>query len=411
MNENNGMDEISLRELIETLIKRKKAIALITAGFILLSAIFSFVVLSPTYEAKMILMTSNLGNGRQDQNVDVARVDDILNVMSQYPDMSIETYREQLKTPEVLDKTIKDLGLEEKYSIEGLANSIQLETVKDTQLITVKMESEDPELAANVVNTIGKNFVSFVSQTAKKKASKTFEYVETQMNAEKENYDKVLLELKELLSEPRGAKELELELNSSFEQITEFKSTLNELKIRKGGLLSAIEESSTGGKGSVTARPSIEGNLNISFENSREILEVDLAETRGRIDSLNTQITDLQKKIEKLQVEYQDKQHEENLIKQRVDISKKTYESFVEKYEELRVAETAKLGELSINIISKAYPSDRPVGPRKMLNIAIGAVLGLMVGVFYAFFREYWETSGENNNKVLVGEYNGEQQN
>lgn len=408
MSESNGIKEISLRELIEILIKKKKEIALITAGFILVAAIFSFAILDPTYEAKMILMTSNLGNGKQDQNVDIARVDDLLNVMTQYPDMNIETYREQLKTPEVLAKTIADLGLEEEYSVESLANKIQLETVNDTQLISVKMEHEDPELAANIINTIGNNFVSFVSQTAKVKASKTFEYVETQMNAEKQNHEKVLLELKDLLSKPRGAKELKLELESSFKQITKFKSTLNELEVKEGGLISAIKASTTGGKGSVTARPNLEGNFNLSFESSEKILEVDLAGTRGRMDSLNTQIKGLQNKIEELQVEYQDKQHKENLIQQKVDISKKTYESFVAKYEELRVAETAKLGELSINIISKAYPSNKPVGPRKMLNIAIATVLGLMVGVFYAFFKSYWDLSGKN--KVVVGENNVEKQ-
>ena len=165
MNENGNMEEISLRELIETLIKRKRAIALITALAILMAGIFSFIILDPTYEAKMILMTSNLGNGNGIQSIDNAKVDEMLNIMSQYPNMDLETYRQQLKTPEVLSKTIEDLGLEEKYSIEGLAQNIVLETVKDTQLITVKMVNEDPELAANIVNTIGKNFVKFVSET------------------------------------------------------------------------------------------------------------------------------------------------------------------------------------------------------------------------------------------------------
>lgn len=395
MSENQNMEEISLRELIETLIKRKKSIALITAIAIIIAGIYSFIILDPTYEAKMILMTSNLGSEGQSQNVDSARVDDMLNVMTQYPDMNLETYRQQLKTPEVISKTIEDLGLEEKYSIEGLANNIVLETVKDTQLITVKMVNTDPELAANVVNTIGKNFVKFVSNTAKDKADKTFEYVERQMNLEKENYDKVLLELKELLSQPRGAKELGLELDSNFAQITLFKSTLNELEIKKDGLIMAIEEGESGGKGSVITRQNFEENLSISFENSRDILKTVLAETRGRIESIENQIADLQSQIETLQVEYQEKEHKESLIQQKVDISKKTYESFVAKYEELRVAETVKLGELSINIISSAYPSDRPVGPRKMLNLAIATVLGLMLGVFYAFFREYWESTSE----------------
>jgi uncharacterized protein involved in exopolysaccharide biosynthesis len=29
-----------------------------------------------------------------------------------------------------------------------------------------------------------------------------------------------------------------------------------------------------------------------------------------------------------------------------------------------------------------------------MLNLAIGAVLGLMLGVFVVFFKEYWQNTG-----------------
>ena len=34
-----------------------------------------------------------------------------------------------------------------------------------------------------------------------------------------------------------------------------------------------------------------------------------------------------------------------------------------------------------------------PVAPNKKMNIAIAAVLGLMLGVFIAFFIEYWKSS------------------
>ena len=37
-----------------------------------------------------------------------------------------------------------------------------------------------------------------------------------------------------------------------------------------------------------------------------------------------------------------------------------------------------------------------------MLNMAIAAVLGLMIGVFVTFFKEYWETSGNEMNKTNV---------
>lgn len=51
------------------------------------------------------------------------------------------------------------------------------------------------------------------------------------------------------------------------------------------------------------------------------------------------------------------------------------------------------MGESTINIISQSPVPMKPVAPRKMLNVAIAGVLGLMVGVFIVFFKDYWEKS------------------
>lgn len=49
-------EEISLRELIETLIKGWKLIVAITLLAVLISAVVSFFVIKPTYEASVTLM-------------------------------------------------------------------------------------------------------------------------------------------------------------------------------------------------------------------------------------------------------------------------------------------------------------------------------------------------------------------
>lgn len=392
------MEEIELRELIEILIKGKKIIAIITLVAVLIATVFSFIVLKPTYEAKMVLMTSNLGSNGNNTNLDPSNIEDMLDIMSQFPNLNLETYRQQIKSPEVLSKTIEDLNLQDKYKISELGNKIILETVQDTQMITIKMEDADPEEAAAIVNKLGENFIAFVTDVAKESATKTFSYVESQMDIEKGKYEETLLELKELLSQPRGAQELELELSSSYQQITLYKSNLNDLEIKRDALEKAIEqsESYSTNRGSMIVKPNLGENFNISFDDTNKVLAVDLAETEGRIESTNEQIANLQSHIEEIQVEYQDKKYEEDVVRQKVNISKNTYESFVAKYEELKVSETAKIGELSISVVSSAYPPTRPVGPRKALNLAISMVLGVMVGVFVTLFKAYWKNSGED---------------
>lgn len=397
---NNLMGEISLRELIEILFKRKKMIAIITAISILAAGILSFMIIKPTYEAKMILMASNAVD-KSNNLTDDGTIDMMLDVISQDPTMNIETYRQQVKTPAVLVKTIKDLHLEDEYNIDTLGDKITLETVKDTQLITIKKTGPNPDKASTIVNKVGENFIEAVADNVKSRATTTSKYVEAQMEVEKKNYDDALLELKELLSQPRGATELSLELDGKLYQITKYKTDLNDLSIRKDALNASINVAKT----TPSNGSSITLNQNtgkILLDNSEKTLKLELAEVETNLVSIENKITQMQKDIEALQIEYQDRSHKESILNQKVHIAKNTYESFVKKYEELRVKESSQIGEASMTIISRAYPSTRPIGPRKALNLAIASVLGLMVGVFAAFFIEYWQATDTKGIKIPV---------
>ncbi|MCK9444044.1 MAG: Wzz/FepE/Etk N-terminal domain-containing protein [Tissierellaceae bacterium] len=394
MSEQQGMEEISLRELIEILIKRKNLIAVITAVSIALVGIYSFFIAKPVYEVEMILMASNSSENLNSNTISTGNVESMLDSMAKYPSMNIETYKEQIKTPAVINRTMEDLHLEDEFTVESFARKITLETVKDTQLIKIKRTSADPERAAMIVNKVGENFIEVVSDNIRKRATSSSEYVKDQMEKEKAYYDEALLEQKELLSQPRSASEVELELNAKLAQITAYKSQLKDLNIKNASLQSAIEaseKSSSRGSSIVLNRES----GNILIDDSTKTLKIELAEAETTYDSIQNTIEELQGEIEDLQVELQDKKHKENIISQKVNIAQQTYEAFMKKYEELRVTESAQIGESSITIISKAYPTTVPVGPRKALNLAISAVLGLMIGVFAAFFIEYWQSTEE----------------
>ncbi len=392
MNENQVMEEISLRELIEILLKRKFMIVGITVIAILVAGIYSYFIAKPVYEVEMILMASNSTEKIGDNTIATGNVENMLDALSKFPSMNIETYKQQIKTPEVINQTIKDLAMEDDYTIESFAKGITIETVKDTQLIKIKRTSSNPERAAKIVNAVGENFIEFVSDNIRKRTTASSEYVKTQMENEKAYYDEILLEQKELLSQPRGASEVGMELNAKLTQITEYKSKIKDLDISIASLESAIgvaEATSSKGSSIVLNRES----GNILIDDSSKTLKIELAEAKASLEATERTQGILQKEIEDLQVELQDKVHKESQINQKVDIARKTYEAFVKKYEELRVTESAEIGESSITIISRAYPSSVPVGPRKTLNMAIAAVLGLMIGVFAAFFMEYWKST------------------
>jgi len=297
------------------------------------------------------------------------------------------------------------------------------------------MKAKDPELAAQIVNTVGTKFVAFVSDKAKEQATTTSGYIETQMEVEKEQLNKSLVELKNFLAQPQGVKELTQEVDAKLNLVTNYKTSLIETELQREVLqqsINKIKTELTKEKPLITTEKSIledgvlsdfakentgqnTGNIAnirmnneevnpvyISLKQQQNTSNINLAEVQTKIQMLKTQIEEVQQQVEDLQVKLAERQHEERLINQNVDIAQNTYDAFTRKHESLRVTESAQVGEANMIVVSKAYPTTNPVGPRKMLNIAIAGVLGIMIGVFAAFFIEYWQTSGEEKKKHAV---------
>lgn len=427
------MEEISLRELIEILLKRKKIIMGTTLLAVLASAIVSFFILEPVYETRMVLMASNFSDKLQPNQLKGEGIDNILSNLSQYPSMTMETYKQQVKAPKVMRETIEELGLGDKYDIESLARSITLETIKDTNLLNIKMQAKDPELAAEIVNTVGRKFVAFVSDKAKEQATTTSQYIKTQIDAEKEQLDKALVELKDFLGQPQGVQELTQEVEAKLMLVTEYKTSLfqeelqrevlqrsinkvkDELKAEKplivteksileDSVLSNLAKERTGENiGDIASIRMNNEEVNpvyIALKEKEAEIVVELTQAEAKIQMLKTQIETIQQEVEDLQIKLAERQHEGRLIDQKVQIAQNTYDAFTRKHEELRVTESSQVGESNMIIVSRAYPTTNPIAPRKALNVAIAGVLGIMIGVFAAFFIEYWQTSGEEKKTI-----------
>jgi len=75
-------------------------------------------------------------------------------------------------------------------------------------------------------------------------------------------------------------------------------------------------------------------------------------------------------------------------LERAVKVSENIYLLLLEKYQEARINEVMEFK--NIRIMDKALAPDQPIKPRKMLNLAIGGILGLMLGVMLAFFMEQW---------------------
>jgi len=429
------MEEISLRELIEILLKGKKLIAIITVIAIIASGVISFLVLDPVYEAKTILIASGV-NAKAQPQPEARNIEELLDSMSQYPQMSIEAYKEQIKNPQILDQVITELNLEEKeISRVSLRDMITLSTIQNTNLITISVKNNDPALAADIANTVAKKFTAHITEIAKSQADKSSNYIKTQMEIEKENLDAVLLEYKNYLSQPKGLLELQKEVNSKTDLITQYKNDLLNAEIEENKILASLESAkkelaNTSEK--IILKKTIADDplltqyaenkvdndeksvfsIELESEELNEVYtylksqisdyEIRLSETKAHKQALVQAIETTRNELETLQAELADKQHQDNIMKQKVEFAQSTYEAFLNKYEETRILKSSDIGETSIIIASPAVEPLTPVGPRKTLNMAIAAVLGLMIGVFAAFFKEYWTSTSPTINKSSI---------
>lgn len=429
-------EEISLREIIEVLIRGKWIIALITVIAVLIAGIFSFFIIPPTYEATATLMVSAISPKIQQMVSVITLVNqqmgddfqELIDSLSQYPQMTLETYRTQVENPLIIKDVIETLNLDpEKYSIASLKESIKVNSIKDTNLIEIKVKNRDPKLASQMANLLAQKFVDFVSDSTKQQIGKSAQFIKTQLDKEKQNLDETGEELKTFLAQPRGVNELQSEINSKIEQLTQFKSQLVAIEVEEQETLASLGKAQSelekqprtlktvksisddpylsqlaqdkyNGKTSELSGLKMESEeINpVYIQLTQEIADyqINLSRIAAQKEILKVKIQEIQKELGTLQADLAEKQVEQDRLQQQLNLAQNTYNTFLQKYQETRITETARTGEADIMVAAPAMVPEKPVAPRKMFNVAIATVLGVMVGVFTVFFIEFWKNTG-----------------
>jgi uncharacterized protein involved in exopolysaccharide biosynthesis len=422
------MEEISLREYIEVILRGKWIIAIFTAVCILLSSLYAVFIMEPVYNAKTVLMVSpvNIKSAEDKEN----KFSELVDSLSQYPQMTLDTYKEQIKTPAVLNAVIKELKLDEKYEMtrSDLASIIEVESPKNTNLIYVNVKNADPQLAADIANVLSNKYVDFISEKLQQQTGKSAEFITKQLEMEKQNLEKATQELTTFLAKPRGVDELKQELNSKLTQLTEFKTKVTQVKIdvesTSGALAKARQALETTPKTIKTTKSLASDPLmsQVAVENSGSQLknlaglqmtdeqlnpaytslltavknyEITLAQYTTQLDSLKREIEARQKEIEQLQAELAEKENQFEILNHEVELAKQTRDAYQQKLKEANIKQSAEIGRSSVIVVSDALPPARPVSNKKLI-VAIAGVLGIMISVFAVFFMEYWKSSGKD---------------
>ena len=143
---------ISLEEIAYALKKRWKLIALITIAATLVSAILSFFIIKPQYEAKAKLFI-----GKQETQENNAYNNSDVMMYQQL----MKTYAELVKTSDLVTKAVKNDNLDyNQNEIKGILNNLTATPSADTQILDLNFKGGDPKEVLKVTEAITNEFIS-----------------------------------------------------------------------------------------------------------------------------------------------------------------------------------------------------------------------------------------------------------
>lgn len=140
--------EIDLREILHIIRKRIWILITIPLIGIIISAVVSFFVLTPIYEASTTLIVGRQTFQDPDSEIQYSN-------LRAYQQL-VKTYGEIAKSRSISREVIEKLNLE--MTPEQLQNSLKVTTVGDTELMKISVENPSPEMAKNIANTLASVF-------------------------------------------------------------------------------------------------------------------------------------------------------------------------------------------------------------------------------------------------------------
>lgn len=340
---------------------------------------------------------------------------------------------------------------EEDAIILQVRESITVNALKNTNIIEINSENINPQLASIIANSTASVFVEESRSINRSRASEAKRFIEEQLieketelkQAEEEKLEykreenilyldeetkinieqlanfqsqeievnNQILENKAKLAEVHRQLGKQAETYISSETITtnpavrELQSQLTNLEIQ---LPTLLEKYSKGSPQVSETESKIREIKNKISEKVAEIvgskvstrnpiyqtllaqvvtLETTLISLETKKESLASSVKEYEGRLERLP----DKELYLARLERAIKVSESTYIILLEKYQEARINEAMELGD--IRVIDEARIPKNPIKPNKTLNLAIGGILGLMLGVMLTFFLEYMDNT------------------
>jgi len=407
-------EEIDLREYINVLLKRKGIIVLIFLIAVITAALVSYFYLKPVYQASTILMIS-----KPKYQVELEP-----KIQTQFTlEVSLATYESLIKDREIEEEVIKKLNLDQPpygFSPDSLQGMITIESLKNTNLIKMNLQAGEPKLAKDIANVWAALFVEKNKDLNLQESKEAQRFIESQLKISNQNLSKIEEETREF-NETNKIEIVENEIKGKAAKIlnhelriADIKISLKKEKARKEQVIIALNEQDkvlklsksitddqffhqlmsniTNGNFSDINLTYVSEEANPIYYNlAQQLISADISinSLQAEEKQLKENIDDYWERIGKLKQELAQEKLTQSRLEREYNTAKGVYDVLSQKNEEVKIAVATESG--LVKVASLAYEPRGPIKPNKKLNILIAGVLGLFVGIFAAFFLEFWQ--------------------
>lgn len=338
-------EEISLREIIDIFWKGKMIIALSTLVCMVLAFVVSFFIMSPVYESTaMVRLNLDATDNGEDIETGINSL-----VTTARSDVALNRIADKL----TLDKTV--------YSIDVLREMIQVEVAEGTKVVEITTTGNDTDMITKVANLL-----AFELGARAEITDRSNEIVSNQKSLE--NIEDQLLILQKELDE------IENKLANTPEKLVTTKTVADDAFLQ-----SIVEEQMGQTASEVSSLQLINEQVNPVYTTlkSREAeVGISISKLQEQQQTLLDNIAENQTKITELETQI-------NNEKLKTTNSERLLDGF------------------NAVFISPAIEPEIPISPKKLLNIMVGGVVGLLLSTAFVFLREYMrKTSSVHSESV-----------
>jgi polysaccharide biosynthesis transport protein len=364
----------------------------------------------------------------------------------------MQTQFEIIQSSAVLDRVINTLKLGEQFALRDklavpyrvdearllLKRMLDLNQYRNTSLIEIRVLAQEPDKAAEISNEIAKAYKAYREETRMNAVQKGLKVLqdslaeaEAKFNDAASNVNALRKNLEITDIDPTGGKSTATMEQESMRRMESYRMDAETEYVRYNEILEKINKMTDAElKHALQNALMPDQGLTVLIEDQtkaeqkRAQLEAELGPEHPQMEAVNNILAKLESQIDvqlkgirnglnakvaSLKATYDHWEAKVEAAKSKDSKAGEKMRPYLDAKEERELAlqvktavslhltqvtlDNEKMGVSSVRVVEAAEPGIYPVRPRKVLNIALGVFVGLVLGFGLAFFIEYLDTS------------------